>query len=180
MTGRGAAALLALALAAGAVVLLTVGRSPSRPLEAGVRAPAFRLPSLAGEEVSLEELRGRAVLLNFWATWCKPCEDEMPAMERLHRQLGSDGLALLAISVDTSPEDVEAFRGRLGLSFPILLDPQRRVADAYQAFRFPETWLIDREGILVARFIGPKDWDAPAYVDRIRSLLGAGGAGEGS
>jgi peroxiredoxin len=157
------------------VLLLTVGRSPSRPLEAGVSAPAFRLPSLGGDEVSLDGLRGRAVLLNFWATWCKPCEDEMPAMERLHRRLGADGLALVAVSVDTSPQDVEAFRERLGLSFPILLDPQRRVADAYQAFRFPETWLIDREGVLVARFIGPKDWDEPAYVDRIRSLLEGGG-----
>jgi peroxiredoxin len=101
----------------------------------------------------------------------------MPAMERLHRRLGGEGLALLAVSVDVSEDDVEAFRGRLGISFPILLDPQRRVAERYQAFRFPETWLIDPGGVLVARFIGPKDWDAPAYADRIRSVMQAGGAG---
>jgi peroxiredoxin len=172
VTGRGAAGLLALVLAACAVLLLVWGDSPSQPLEPGVAAPAFRLPGLGGGEFGLEELRGRAVFLNFWATWCRPCEDEMPAMERLHRRLSAEGLAMLAVSVDTGTQEVEAFRDRLGLSFPILLDPQRRVAQTYQAFRFPETWLIDREGVLVARFIGPKDWDSPEYIDRIRGLLG--------
>jgi peroxiredoxin len=113
------------------------------------------------------------VLLNFWATWCKPCEDEMPAMQRLHARLAGPDFALLAVSVDQDEQEVRAFRDRLALDFPILRDPAQRVAGAYQTFRFPESWLLDREGTVVARYIGPREWDEPAYVERIRRLIGA-------
>ena len=95
----------------------------------------------------------------------------MPAMENLYRALGSRDFELVAVSVDEDRGTVEEFVGRLGLSFPILLDPEKRVADAYQSHRFPESYLIDRRGVLVTRYIGPRDWDAPAYADRIRRLL---------
>jgi peroxiredoxin len=148
------------------------GDTTRDPIEPGQPAPAFSLPVLAGEApLSLESLRGTVVLLNFWATWCKPCEDEMPAMESLYRELASEDFELIAVSVDDDRQVVEEFTARLGLTFPILLDPGKRIADAYQSHRFPESYLIDRQGVLVARFIGPRDWDAPAYVDRIRRLL---------
>jgi peroxiredoxin len=121
--------------------------------------------------LSLGELRGKVLLLNFWATWCKPCEDEMPAMENLYRAIGSEDFELIAVSVDDDRQVVEDFVTRMGLTFPVLLDPQKRVADAYQSHRFPESYLIDREGLLVARYIGPREWDAPAYLARIRRLL---------
>jgi peroxiredoxin len=111
------------------------------------------------------------VLLNFWATWCKPCEDEMPAMQRLHRSLAGRPFELLAISVDAGRDEVAAFRERLGLGFPILLDPRKRVAGAYQSFRFPESWLVDADGRLVERYVGPREWDAPEYRERILRLL---------
>jgi peroxiredoxin len=156
--------------------LLAQGSRPAAPIALGLEAPGFALPALnAGAEVSLASLRGRVVLVNFWATWCKPCEDEMPAMERLYDQLRDEAFEMLAVSVDDGSEEVRAFQERLALSFPILLDRDKKVAAAYQSFRFPETFLIDQEGILVARFIGPKEWDAPEYRDRIRRLL----AGEG-
>ena len=98
----------------------------------------------------------------------------MPAMERLYRALAPEGLELLAISVDESPEAVAEFRARLGLTFPILMDPRKSVATTYQTYRFPETLLVGRDGVVVERYIGPKEWDAPAYVDRIRRLLGSG------
>lgn len=169
------AGVLAAVLAAGAA-LIWLGGSARAPdlLQSGAAAPDFALPELGGDApLPLADLRGKVVLLNFWATWCKPCEDEMPAMERLYRDLAPRGFELLAVSVDTGVEEVAAFQERLGLSFPILLDPDRRVADAYQSYRFPESWLIDAEGMLVARFIGPREWDAPAYVDRVRRLLEA-------
>jgi peroxiredoxin len=148
------------------------GDTTRDPIEPGLPAPAFSLPVLGGEsELSLESLRGKVVLVNFWATWCKPCEDEMPAMENLYRTLGSRGFELVAISVDDDRLAVEEFVDRLGLSFPILLDPGKRVSDAYQSYRFPESYLIDRGGVLVARYIGPREWDAPAYLDRIQRLL---------
>lgn len=95
----------------------------------------------------------------------------MPAMERLYRALQSEGFQLLAISVDDSAEPVIEFSQRLGLSFPILLDEDRRVTTDYQTFRYPESFLVDREGRVVERYIGPKDWDAAVYVERIRRLL---------
>jgi thiol-disulfide isomerase/thioredoxin len=116
------------------------------------------------------------VLINFWATWCKPCEDEMPAMQRLYTALrGGEGerFELLAISVDEADAEVRAFRERLALTFPILLDPEKRSANAYHTFRFPESWLIDRSGVVVARYVGPREWDDPLYVERIRRLMAA-------
>jgi len=98
----------------------------------------------------------------------------MPAMERLYQELAPAGFELLAVSVDERADVVALFQQRLGLSFPVLLDPERRISDVYQSYKFPESWLIDADGVLVARFIGPRDWDSPAYADRVRSLLGVG------
>jgi peroxiredoxin len=141
----------------------------------GTPAPALALPRLAGgAPVDLADLRGRVVLVNFWATWCKPCEDEMPAMERLYRRLAPEGFELLAVSVDADAAPVEAFRERLGLTFPILLDPDQATARRYQTFRFPESLLIGPDGVVVERYVGGKEWDAEAYVERIRRLLRTG------
>jgi peroxiredoxin len=137
----------------------------------GTRAPDLELADLDGGRVSVEALKGRVVLVNFWATWCKPCEEEMPAMERLYRALNAEGFELLAVSVDTDTTAVRSFRQRLRLSFPILLDPDQEVAGRYQTFKFPESVLIGPDGVVVERYIGSKDWDAPAYVERIRRLL---------
>jgi len=141
------------------------------PLGRGSIVPDFELASIGGDTVSMADLRGEVVLINFWATWCKPCEDEMPAMERLYRVLGPRGFEILAISVDESAEPVVEFSQRLGLSFPILIDEDRRVTNEYQTFRYPESFLVDREGKIVERYIGPKEWDAAVYVERIGRLL---------
>jgi peroxiredoxin len=142
------------------------------PVIRGVPAPHFELARLdTDESFSMAGLRDRVVLINFWATWCKPCEDEMPAMERLYRKLGAEGFELLAISVDDSPAPVRAFRDRMGLSFPILMDSEQEVAELYQTFRYPESLLVDRDGIVIERYIGPRDWDARPYVERIQRLL---------
>jgi peroxiredoxin len=161
----------AVVLAAAAFAVFSGGRS-SVPVGRGTAAPDFRLPRLDGEgEVALAELRGRVVLVNFWATWCKPCEDEMPAMERLYRRLQGSGFEVLAISVDEDADQVRRFRERLGLSFPILWDPEREVSGTYQTFRYPESLLVGPDGVVVERYVGEKEWDAEAYVDRIRRLL---------
>jgi len=148
------------------------GRGTPAPVGRGSAAPEFTLERLSGgAPVTLSDLRGKAVLVNFWATWCKPCEDEMPAMERLYRALQAEGFELLAISVDQDRDAVSRYRERLGLSFPILLDPDQRVARAYLTFRFPESILIDPDGVVLDRYIGAKEWDSEAYVERIRRLL---------
>jgi peroxiredoxin len=168
--------LIALAVgAAAAFALLSGPGTPPAPVGRGSPAPEFSLERLTGgARVSLSDLRGRVVLVNFWATWCKPCEDEMPAMERLYRALHGEGFELLAISVDHDREAVSRFRERLGLSFPILLDPEQQVARSYLTFRFPESLLIAPDGVVLERYIGAKEWDAEVYVERIRRLLGGG------
>ncbi len=117
------------------------------------------------------------MLLNFWATWCKPCEDEMPAMERLYRSLSGTDFELVAVSVDEDEAAVVEFVRRLGLTFPILMDPAREVAGAYQTYRFPESLLVGADGVVLERYVGPKEWDAAAYEAHIRRLLGEDAAG---
>ena len=171
MTSRLGPWLVGLAVAAAGLFAIWTSPATPPPLGRGSDAPDLRLPALDGTPVSLRELRGRVVLINFWATWCKPCEEEMPAMERLYGELRPDGFELLAISADDAEADVSGFAARLGLSFPVLRDVDKAVAREYQTFRFPESFLVDREGVVVERYIGPKDWDAPSYVDRVRRLL---------
>jgi peroxiredoxin len=151
---------------------LFLGSSTSPPVGRGSSAPDFALPSVDSDRpIVLSDLRGRVVLVNFWATWCKPCEDEMPAMDRLYRELHPAGFDLLAISVGEDASVVRRFRDRLGVTFPVLLDSDKRVAAAWQTFAFPESLLVDRDGTVLERYVGPREWDAPAYVDRIRRLL---------
>jgi peroxiredoxin len=102
----------------------------------------------------------------------------MPAMQRLYTALAGPDFDLIAVSVDASPEDVKQYRDRLKLSFPIALDPDKRVSSSYQSYRFPESYLIDRDGRILSRYIGPRDWDAALYVDRIRHVIAGGGAAD--
>ena len=167
----GAPWLAAAVLGAALLAWLFAGEAPE-PIDRGSPAPAFELPSV-GETgtVSLASLRGKVVLLNFWATWCQPCEEELPAMERLYRALAGSDFRLVGISVDADADPVLGFRKRFDLGFTLLLDADQRVARRYQTFRFPETLLIGRDGVILERYVGPKEWDAPVYVDRIRRLL---------
>lgn len=172
MPRRAGAWLLGVGVAAAALFALLSGSVPSAPVGRGTSAPAFALPSaIDGRVLSSDQLRGKLVLLNFWATWCKPCEDEMPAMERLYRALAPSDFELVAISVDDDAATVSEFAQRLGLSFPILIDSPKQVARAYQTFRFPESLLIGRDGVILERYVGGKDWDSAVYVSRIRKLL---------
>jgi len=159
------------AVGVGMLVLLRPPADP--PLRAGAPAPAFALPGLDGREIALGDLRGRVVFVNFWATWCPPCRDEAPALERLYRSLSGEGFELLGVSIDdpAAGEAIERFRAEHGLSFPLLVDADRSVYRAYQATGVPETFLVDRSGRVVERFVGPRDWDEPRYANAIRALL---------
>jgi peroxiredoxin len=178
MPGRAGIWLLGAGVAVATLFALFLEADTPAPVGRGTPAPAFELPRVGGgSSLSVEQLRGKVVLLNFWATWCKPCEDEMPAMERLYRALAGSDFELVAVSVDEDEAIVDAFANRLGLSFPILMDSSKKVAMAYQTFRFPESLLVGRDGVVLERYVGPKDWDADAYVDRIRRLMDDGAAG---
>jgi len=141
-------------------------------LQSGAMAPGFRLPALAGGGTELASLRGKVVVLNFWATWCPPCVSEMPSLERLHRTLAPEGLAVLAVSTDEDAAELQRFVTEQALTLPVLRDPGGRVAaDDYHTTGYPETFVIARSGVLLQHTVGPAEWDTPEALAYFRGLL---------
>ena len=156
---------------------LTIGALLTEDIDqvtTGVAAPDFNAVNLAtGDSVNLSTYAGEVVLLNLWATWCGPCRWEMPSMERLYRELGPLGLKVVAVSVDQlSSDNVMEFAQDLGLTFDILHDRSGQVELDYQATGLPETVILDRNGIIVHKAIGPVEWDDPVQTARFKRLLG--------
>ncbi len=155
-----------------AVAFARLQESKGYALKPGVPAPPFRLPNLSGGDADLASFGGRLVLVNFWATWCPPCVDEMPSLERLHRALGKDGLVVLGVSVDEDEAALKRFVAERGITFSVLRDPGgRRAAQAYHTTGYPETFVIDSAGILREIYVGPAQWDTPGALDHFRGLL---------
>ena len=160
-------------VAAGATIMTKVG-SEVAPVEVGATAPQFHAIDLAtGETVSLRErYRGKVTLVNIWATWCVPCRVEMPAMQQLYDSLAPRGFAIAAVSIDEgSPEDVLAFGRELDLSFDLLQDRSTKIQQMYQTTGVPESFLLDRHGVIVKRIIGAHDWNSPANRALVERLL---------
>ena len=139
----------------------------------GSAAPAFRATDLrTGRPATLADYRGRVVLLNVWATWCTPCLVEMPALERLYQRLGGPDFTVVAVSVDVESDSVvRAFARARGLSFDIWHDPSRAIEQIYQTIGVPESWVIERDGRIIKKVIGPAQWDSPVNVALIRRLI---------
>ncbi|HLK12219.1 MAG TPA: TlpA disulfide reductase family protein [Candidatus Binatia bacterium] len=166
---RVAAGVAVLGLAAGAGLFGLRRHAPAL-------AADFVLPNLAGQAVRLSALRGKVVLLNVWTTWCPPCREEMPSMERLYQRLHDRDFQLLAVSQDEDgPRVVRPFVEQLQLTFPVLVDPEHQVGDRYGVWGYPESFVIDRAGRVVERVIGPRDWASPESVASIEALLDATG-----
>ena len=167
-----AVAVIVLALVLGAAVLARF--APEDRIEVGARAPDFQVIDLASmDSVSFQRrYRGAVTLLNVWATWCLPCRDEMPAMEKLYQALGPHGFKIAAVSIDQGPpHDVQAFGQELGLSFDLLQDRSARIQQVYQTTGVPESFLLNRDGIIVKRVIGAHDWGSPVNRALIERLL---------
>ena len=156
-------------------------RARYTPVDTGSRAPDFQATTLGGEPASLRSYEGDVVLLNIWATWCAPCRYEMPALERLHRRLGAEGLAIVAVSVDAPPGqldalarlggDVDAYVRDLGITFDVLRDPEGDILRRYRIAGLPTTYVLDREGRVVEKVIGPAEWDDDEHIAMFRKLL---------
>ena len=143
------------------------------PLTVGKEGPDFSLPNLDETTVRLSDYRGKVVFLNFWATWCKPCREEMPSMEVLYRNFERDGLVVLAISIDrvTTKKDIPPFIKSLNLTFPVLVDSWGQTDKRYKLMGVPETYIIDQQGILREKIIGPRDWTVLDNLQTITGLL---------
>lgn len=120
----------------------------------GALAPGFTLMNLEGEQVSLDDFRGRPVLINLWATWCGPCRIEMPAIQSRFEKYQDDGFTVLAVNFDEQRADVQAFRDEFGLTFQILLDPGAKVQNLYRNRSYPSSFFIDRAGVIQVQHIG--------------------------
>jgi cytochrome c-type biogenesis protein len=131
----------------------------------------FSLPLLSGGTVNLSDFKGKALFLNFWATWCPPCRAEMPAMEAIYRRYRERGLEILAVDSGESRGEVAAFMEELGLTFPAMLDGDFRVSTLYDIQAFPTTFIINREGGIVTRIVGALDWNSPLLDDVFEALL---------
>ncbi len=162
-----------LALAAAAVVVL-IFASPSyrqgEPSLAGSLAPEFNF-NFQGRPAKLADLRGRVVVLNFWATWCPPCVDEMASLNRLHQQVAQRGGMVLGISVDDDAAAYEKFLREQQVSFPTYRDPAKTISQRYGTFMYPETYILDQNGRIARKIIGPQNWDSPDLLGYVRSLL---------
>ena len=129
------------------------GKAPRFGLE-GKEAPDFELVTLKGKKVKLSDFKGKVVLLNFWATWCPPCREEMPIFKRVYRKYKEKGFEILAVSTDTDPRVVKRFVKEFGIEFPVLIDKEGKVMRLYQVQGLPTSFLIDREGRVVKVRLG--------------------------
>ena len=171
-------------MAVGAVLLLRPHQT--RPLEIGDSAPNFTLPRfrpavgsdtavpVRGQALSplirLSEYRHHVVVVNFWATWCPPCIEEAPSLEQFAEQVRPDGTTVIGVSVDQDADALAKFLARSHTSFPIARDPDQALAARYGTFKFPETYILDRDGRLAEKIIGAIDWQDPRILEYVRAL----------
>jgi len=168
---------LILIIGIGVMILLQSNKSSfdlaGKPrFKKGMRAPNFTLPDLNGKRVSLADYKGQVVLLNIWATWCAPCVEEMPSMEKLHQELKNERFAILAVSIDESGADVvRPFMKKHKLNFLALIDSAGTLKSLYRTTGVPESFIIDKQGSILEEIIGPRDWAAPGALRYFRSLI---------
>jgi len=140
------------------------------PLPKGELAPDFELVDSDGAIHRLADYRGKVLIVNFWATWCPPCRAEMPSMERAWAEVKNEGIAMLAINVGEDEDTVFQFTASYPVTFPMLLDLDSSVVQAWPVKGLPTTFVVDPEGRLAYRAIGGREWDDPALLDLVRAL----------
>ncbi|MFA5353317.1 MAG: TlpA disulfide reductase family protein [Thermodesulfovibrionales bacterium] len=136
-------------------------------------APDFSLSTLDGKKVTLSSMKGKVVLLHFWASWCPPCKKELPSLVSLHREMQEKGLVVLAVSIDRSESALRSYMTENSLPFTVLYDRNKEVAfNGYPVPGLPTTYLIDRNGAISRRIVGKRDWTSSAMKDEVIRLLG--------
>lgn len=162
--------------------LIFVSSCTREGLAPGDKRPGFSVPDITGVARNVESFEGKVVLVNFWATWCSPCVDEMPVLAELREQYAKDGFEVVAVAVNDTKEAVSNFAVEHKLSYPILLDPEGVVARSYKVTKYPETFLLSRSGEILmvqdpesglpaTRLKGPRDWNSPKAKLLISELL---------
>ncbi len=164
--------ILALVVILGGAILLAVHLRSPHAVEIGESAPDFTLPALSQGNLSLHDFGKHVVVLNFWATWCPPCVEETPSLEKFAEEMQHQGVTVMGVSVDQDTQALESFRAAQHVSFPILRDPDQALANRYGTFKFPETYIIDNQGRVAEKLIGAVDWQDPRIVSFVQELAG--------
>ncbi len=156
-----------------AFLMTACGQETSQPRKAELDKPApdFTLVDTKGNTWKLSDLKGQVVFVNFWATWCPPCRAEMPSMQELYTTMPADTFKMLAILSNDDPALADRFAAKIGCTFPILVDPEGLTGRAYGLTGVPETFIIDKKGIIREKFIGATEWNSPAALQIIRKYL---------
>ena len=140
-------------------------------VNAGDKAPDFTVTADSGQTFTVHNFNGKLLLLNFWATWCAPCVEEVPSLNQLARQLAPQGLVVLGVSVDKDPNAYKNFLQHFPVSFQTARDPDQKVNTKYGTSMFPESYLIDRNGKVIEKFISAQNWATPQMIEHVHSLL---------
>ncbi len=158
-------------LPATALLALLACVSLSGATGAAPAAPDFKLANRAGGEITLAELRGQVVMINFWASWCGPCRQEFPALDEMYRKYKPMGFTMVGINVESEKADAERFLGMRPVTFPILFDPQNAVSGSYGVKAMPTTVIVDRQGRLRWQHMAYKPGDEAKYIEQIRAMV---------
>jgi peroxiredoxin len=152
-----------------ALSIVACGEKPVATV--GKPAPDFDTVDLKGDIWSLSRLKGKVVFVNFWATWCAPCREEMPSMQRLYVKLPKDKFEMIALFNSDKEPAVKKFVSQLGLTFPILSDEFNFAGPKYGITGLPETFIVDKQGVIREKFIGPAEWDTPETMEMLTKYI---------
>ena len=156
-----------------AAFLFTIRNSfEQRIVEKGDKAPAFSVTTDSGKQITRSDFGGKLLVLNFWATWCPPCIEEMPSLDQFAREMSNSGVVVLGVSIDKNEKSVQALSaaGTARVSRPRAI-PKADIAADYGTFKWPETYVINRDGKVLEKYIGPHDWTDPKLVAAIKGYL---------
>jgi len=142
-----------------------------RVINKGDTAPSFSVTTDSGKKISRTDFGGKVLVLNFWATWCPPCIQEMPSLNRFAQEMAPSGVVVLGVSVDKNEQTYKRFLEQAGLAFETSRDPEADISADYGTFMWPETYIIDAKGKVVEKYIGDRDWTDPKIISSIKALL---------
>jgi cytochrome c biogenesis protein CcmG, thiol:disulfide interchange protein DsbE len=156
---------------AGTLIYVVTGTLEPRIVNAGDTAPNFKITTDSGKTVSVDNFGGKLLVLNFWASWCPPCVEETPSLEEFARELGPEGVVVVAVSIDRNENLYHRFIQRFGISFETARDPEANISSSYGTFQIPETYLIDQHGKVLEKVISNQNWMDPEFLAAVRKML---------